>query len=46
MGIITVLLLALAFAILSGVINGCIGLHRRVKEAREWRKIKQIYYPG
>lgn len=46
MGIITVMVLALAFAILVALVEGCIALIRRAKEAREWRKIKQIYYPG
>lgn len=46
MGIITVMVLALAFAIPAALFDGITALYRRVKEAREWRKIKRIYYPG
>lgn len=46
MAIITVMLLALAIAIPAALIEGIMALHRRAKEAREWRKIKRIYYPG
>jgi len=46
MAIITVLVLALAFAIPAALFEGFASLYRRAKEAREWRKIKRIYYPG
>ena len=46
MGIITVMVLALAIFIPAMAIEGMVALYHRAKEAREWRKIKQIYYPG
>ena len=44
MGIITVMVLALAFAILAALVDGIGSLLRKGKEAWEWRKIKRIYY--
>jgi hypothetical protein len=44
MAIITVMLLALAIAIPAALIEGIMALHRRAKEAREWRYIKKTYY--
>lgn len=46
MAIITVMALALAITIPAAIIEGCKALHRKAKEAREWRYIKRIYYPG
>jgi hypothetical protein len=44
MAIITLMALALALAIPAAVYEGIVALHHRAKEAREWRKIKKIYY--
>ena len=46
MGMITVFLVALAFLIPTALVEGIQTLHHRAKEAREWRKLKKIYYPG
>lgn len=46
MAIITVILAALAIAIPTALIEGAMALHRRAKEAREWKRLKKIYYPG
>lgn len=40
------MLLALAIAIPAALIEGIMALHHRAKEAREWRRIKKVYYPG
>jgi hypothetical protein len=44
MAIITLMVLALAIAIPAALIEGIVALHHRAKEAREWRKIKRMYY--
>ncbi len=46
MGIITVFVAALAFLIPTALIEGFKALHHRAKEAREWRSIRKVYYPG
>lgn len=46
MALITVFLVALAIAIPTALIEGGIALHRKAKEAAEWRRLKKIYYPG
>lgn len=30
----------------TALIEGIKALHHRAKEAREWRSIKKVYYPG
>lgn len=44
-GMITVFVVALSFLIPAALIEGFASLYRRAKEAREWRKIKRVYYP-
>lgn len=46
MALITVFLVALAMMLPAALIEGAIALHRRAKEAREWKRLKKIYYPG
>lgn len=46
MAIITVFLVALAFLIPTALIEGIKALHHRANEARQWRNLKKIYYPG
>lgn len=46
MAIITVMLVALAIFVPAALLEGCAILHRRAKEAREWRNLKKIYYQG
>jgi len=44
MGIITVMVLAVAIFVPAMLIEGICSLLRRVREALEWRKIKRIYF--
>jgi hypothetical protein len=44
MGIITVMVLAVAIFVPAMLIEGICSMFRRAKEAWEWRKIKKIYY--
>lgn len=46
MALITVFLVALAMMLPAALIEGGIALHRKAKEAAEWRRLKKIYYPG
>ena len=46
MAIITVFLVALTFVIPMALVEGFKALHHRAKEARTWRNLKKMYYPG
>lgn len=46
MGIITVFFVALVIIIPTALIESFKALHHRAKEAREWRSIRKVYYPG
>lgn len=46
MGIITVFLVAFVIIIPTALIESFKALHHRAKEARQWRNLKKIYYPG
>ena len=44
MGIVTVFVFAAVVFIPTAIYEGCVAIHNRAKEAREWRKIKRIYF--
>ena len=41
---ITVLFLSLVLVIPAAIYEGSIALYNKIQDAREWRKIKKIYY--
>lgn len=43
---ITVFLVALAIFIPTALVEGFKAMHHRAKEARTWRNLKKMYYPG
>lgn len=44
MGIVTVFVFAAVVFIPTAIYEGCVALYHKAQDAREWRKIKRIYY--
>lgn len=46
MAIFTAVFLILVLVVPAAIYEGCVTLYYKVQDAREWRRIKRIYFNG